>query len=481
MTIEIFLVILALVIGFYMLWNIGANDVANAIGTSVGSGALTLRRAVVLAAILEFAGAFLVGSNVTKTIQKGIVDPSNFANDPMIFVLGMLGSLLSVAIWLQIATYYKWPVSTTHAIIGAIIGFGIVIGGAKTIEWHIVGSIVLSWIISPAMSGIIAYLIFRLLQRQIFFSMDPVTKSRRLLPYLVFIVFFTFIMSGGANGIRVFKFYISPGSLIWFALAFSFGTFLIAQLIASRSHRYPKEEVLTRKHCSHQLHHLRKVRKNLFLSRLTQKRENSEQIGKMLDEVDTLIQEVEKKCSFTRNVSTDLQRVEQMFSGLQILTACFVAFAHGANDVANAIGPVAAVIQIIRHPEMIGAHAQTPLWLLAFGGIGIVIGLTTMGWRVVETIGKKITELTPTRGFSAEFGAATTILIASKIGLPISTTHCIVGAVMGVGFARGISGINIRTLRDIFMSWVITIPMSAIASILIYYLLYAIFGHQRLI
>lgn len=480
MTVTI-LFVLALLIGFYMLWNIGANDVANAIGTSVGSGSLTLKRAVILAGILEFAGAFLLGSNVTETIQKGIIDPTNFTAMPMIFVLGMLASLFAVAAWLNLATYFKWPVSTTHAIIGAIIGFGLIVGGAESIEWSVVGSIVLSWIISPITSAIVSLIIFSVIQKRILYAMDPVRQAKRLIPLLVFALFLVFFFSSGFNGLRVFNYLVPVHIVILFTVGVSALCGTLAFLLIRGMRKVPKEEYQMLKKSSQQLLHLRRVKKNLFRAKLGAIGENSNLLTQMLEDVDKMIDEIKVENNIESHLAVDYRVVEKMFSYLQVITACFVAFAHGANDVANAIGPVAAVTQVIFHPEKLGMHAQIPLWLLAFGGFGIVCGLAFMGWRVIETIGKKITELTPTRGFSAEFGASTTILIASKIGLPISTTHCIVGAVLGVGLARGITALNVKVLRDIFLSWIITIPSSAITSIVIYYILFWIFGSYQLV
>jgi inorganic phosphate transporter, PiT family len=404
------LTIVVLVIGFYMAWNIGANDVSNALGTSVGSGALTLRRAVIVAAILEFCGAYFVGSNVSETMERGLINPQFFAHEPMTLVLGMCGALLGTGIWLQLASYLRWPVSTTHAIVGAIVGFGLLIGGASTILWKEIGLIVLSWITSPVISAIFSYTLFTLVQKKILFALDPIAATRRSIPWFCFIIFSTFTLSLVFNGLHNLHLHFTLPFA--FALALSIGAlaFLISFLIMRKVTRFAKDYIF----------------------------------------------------------------VEKIFVYLQILSASYVAFAHGANDVANAIGPVSAVLDILK-TGTISSTSKVPSWLLALGGLGIVIGLATWGWRVIETIGKKITELTPTRGFCAEFGAATTILVASKCGLPISTTHCLVGAILGVGLARGISSLNLGMVREIVFSWIITIPASAGISVLSYYLLKSIF------
>lgn len=380
--------ITTLLLGFYMAWNIGANDVANAMGTSVGSKALTLKKAVIIAAFLEFGGAFFVGSSVSETIQHGIVSPAIFEGTPEIFVLGMMGSLLATGALLQLASYFALPISTTHAIVGAVIGFGAVIGGMDAVNWNEVGWISASWIVSPLLSGLIAHLLFRLIHRLR-------NRIELLAPCLVFLCINTASMSISFNPIL------------------SLTASLSAALIAHR-----------------------------------------------------LVQRIPVSAG---NISIGFPR-EKVFVYLQILTACMVAFAHGANDVANAIGPVAAVLSVLK-TNSLHSHAQIPSWLLALGGGGIVLGLATWGWRVIETIGKKITELSPMRGFCAEFGAAATILLASRLGLPISTTHALVGAVFGVGMARGIESLNLQTLKEIVVSWIVTIPLCALLSVAAFYLL----------
>jgi PiT family inorganic phosphate transporter len=467
--VEAILKILVLVVGFYMAWNIGANDVSNAMGTSVGSGALTLRRAVCLAAILEFSGAFFVGSNVSETVQKGLIDTDMFLTEPFVLVLGMCGALFGTSIWLQIASYFGWPVSTTHAIVGAILGFGGVIGGVEAIQWAEVLSIGMTWIISPLISGIIAYLIFNVLQRKILFAMNPLEATKKLLPTLVFIVFATFTLSLIFNGLENINlnmtFPRAIGLSILTGLVGTGVTYLIVR-------RIPIAELGTRppsRNIPQSVVSLEKAIKHLQRVHVSSFDQTHETVGKVIDEVKILSDTLREETSFSERTS-EYKNVEKMFVYLQILSACFVAFAHGANDVANAIGPVAAVLDILKHGA-ISEISSIPSWLLAFGGVGIVIGLATWGWRVIETIGRKITELTPTRGFCAEFGAATTILIASKLGLPISTTHCLVGAVLGVGMAGGMRALNLNMIREIILSWIITVPASAGISICFFYLL----------
>lgn len=464
---ELILLILILLAGFYMAWNIGANDVSNAMGTSVGSGALTLGKAVVIAGVLEFCGAFFLGSNVSQTVQSGIVNPEVFASDQRALMFGMLSALLSTAIWLQVASYFGWPVSTTHAIIGAILGFGAVVGGFDAVHWGEVGRIASSWVISPALSALFAYIVFSVLQRQILFAMDPIKATRTLIPFMVAAMIITFILSVFVTGLGDFHLKTSQITAITALLALS--GYLIAFFILRASKLDKGMTTNTSQH----VYSLNKALKHLNRVKMTATGEKRKELAKVHEEVKVLLNDARETSNFYVR-STDYHIVEKMFAVLQIFSASYVAFAHGANDVANAIGPVAAALDILKNGSL-SPESSIPTWLLAMGGAGIVIGLATWGWRVMETIGKKITALTPTRGFSAEFGAAITILLASKLGLPISTTHCIVGAVLGVGLAKGISALNLRTLRDIVLSWVVTIPSSAIVCILLYYLLKVIF------
>ncbi|MDX8430730.1 MAG: inorganic phosphate transporter [Candidatus Algichlamydia australiensis] len=467
------LTILVLAVGFYMAWNIGANDVANAMGTSVGSGALTLAKAVFIAGILEFCGAYFLGSSVSETMQRGIVDPQLFANDPKTFLFGMLAALLATAVWLQIASYFGWPVSTTHAIVGAILGFGAIVAGFHTVKWSVVGSIALSWVISPLISGIIAFLIFSLIQRNVLYAMKPFHAARVLIPYLLFFTFFTFSFSSLSDGIKNLNLHFTLLSTLFIALGIGLLAFLIG-LIFLRGKKPPESHAeVPHLRYAYQATSLAKAAKHLGRVKLSSSGETRDELEQLHERVRAMRKELSEK-SQTRSHSSEYTSVEKMFAYLQIISACFVAFAHGTNDVANAIGPVAAILEVVRTGG-VAISGQIPSWLLAFGGFGIVVGLATWGWRVIETIGRKITELTPTRGFSAEFGAASTILIASKMGLPVSTTHCIVGAVLGVGLARGISALNLRMLRDIVLSWIVTLPSSALACIVFYYVIKALF------
>lgn len=469
MSIEFTILTLTVIFGFYMAWNIGANDVSNAMGTSVGSRALTLKRAVFLAAILEFSGAYLMGGNVSSTIQQGIVNPHFFDSSPLTFVLGMMGALLATGLWLNVACYLNLPVSTTHAIVGAVIGFGVIIGGFSAVKWDQMGYIVLSWICTPIVSGFLSYLIFLLIQKKILFTLTPLSSTKKLTPLLVFFIFFIFSFT---------LFYKGMINKIHFTLLFALITsisigFFMALLAYFLLKRVRTEDEVAQVHSYEHVNSLKKAIKHLQRTKLSSTGETFDKTSEILSDLKKLTRDLEKELEYNKS-SLQYTKVEKIFAILQIISACFVAFGHGANDVANAIGPVAAVVQVIKSSSIPDIFYISPTILL-YGGIGIVVGLATWGWRVIETIGHKITELTPTRGFTAELGSAITILFASKLGMPISTTHALVGSVFGVGIARGFRSLNLKTIKGILLSWFATIPLCAIMSILIFYLLKAIF------
>lgn len=473
MGIDLIMIILVLVVGFYMAWNIGANDVSNAMGTSVGSGALTLGKAIVVAAILEFCGAFFLGSSVSETMQKGLVNPAHFEHNPSIFITGMFSALLATSLWLQLASYFGWPVSTTHAIVGAIVGFGLAAGGASAIAWADVGSIALTWVVSPVLSGIFSFILFSVLQRKVLYAMNPAYASKKLIPILVGIVLATFTISILLGGVHSVQLHLSSLESLGISISVGLIGYLISLIVIKRIHIPETGTLYNKYNLAQQLFSLNKTLKHLQKAKLVAEGDTKEEVSEILDSVRALSASLQEKSSHHKRHS-EYETVEKLFSFLQILSACYVAFAHGANDVSNAIGPIAAAINAIKYKSLYSPTEGIPTWLLAFGGVGIVIGLATWGWRVIQTIGRKITELTPTRGFSAEFGAAVTILIASRLGIPISTTHCIVGAVLGVGLAKGISALNLRTVREIVLSWIITIPSAAITCIIIFYIINAL-------
>ncbi|MEE2911036.1 MAG: inorganic phosphate transporter [Candidatus Poribacteria bacterium] len=419
---SIIILTLALVFGFYMAWNIGANDVANAMGTSIGSGALTLKKAILIAAVFEFVGAFLVGSHVTETVRKGIIDLSIFTemeNGTSILMYGMLASLLAAGAWLQIASYFGWPVSTTHSIVGAIVGFGIIAGGAAGVDWGQIVKIVMSWAISPLLSGTIAFVVFSVIRHSMMNVPNPIQATKRWAPAFIFLVFAILTLVTFFKGLKNLHLNLSFSEALVIAAGIGLVASIIGWLLIRRIH--VDEETATH---------------------------------------------------------GDVQFVEKIFTHLQVMSACFVAFAHGANDVANAIGPLAAIVSIVNGgANALVSKTPVPVWILGLGSIGIVIGLSTWGWRVIETIGKKITELTPVRGFSAEFAAATTIVLASRLRIPISTTHTLVGGVLGVGIARGIESLNPRVVRDIFTSWIVTLPAGAGMSIVFFLIIKTVFDN----
>ncbi|MBN7818738.1 inorganic phosphate transporter [Bowmanella yangjiangensis] len=411
------LIVTAAVVGFLMAWGIGANDVANAMGTSVGSKALTIKQAILIAMVFEFAGAYLAGGEVTSTIRKGIVDSAYFVDTPEILVYGMIASLLAAGIWLVIASYLGWPVSTTHSIVGAIVGFAAVGVSADSVEWGQVVGIVGSWIITPAISGFLAYLIFMSAQRLIFDTDTPFANAKRYVPFYMALAGFVMSLVTIKKGLKHIGLHIGnmEGYLIAIAIAIAVGV-----------------------------------------------------IGKLYINRIQIDQEANRKMQFAS--------VEKVFAILMVVTACCMAFAHGSNDVANAIGPLAAVVSVVENHGEIASKAKLAWWILPLGAVGIVMGLAIFGHRVIQTIGKGITHLTPSRGFAAELAAATTVVVASGTGLPISTTQTLVGAVLGVGMARGIAALNLGVIRNIVVSWVVTLPIGAALSIMFFFMLKGIFS-----
>ena len=407
---EIVYVALAATFGVFMAWGIGANDVANAMATSVGSKALTIKQAILVAAVFEFLGAVLAGGEVTSTIRKGIVDAELLGATPDLLIYGMLAALLAAGTWLFIASHNGWPVSTTHSIVGAIVGFAAVGIGLDAVQWAKVGTIVMSWVVSPLTAGFIAYLIYQSVQKLILRQEDPLARAKRYVPVYIFLAAFTMTLVTILKGLKHVGMEISLTNA--YILAILIG--LVISLVGALA--------------------IRQI-------------------------------EPDKKLDKKQHFYT----VERVFGVLMIVTACSMAFAHGSNDVANAIGPLAAVISVAQ-TGIVGAKSTVPIWVLALGGAGIVIGLATYGVRVIATVGHRITQLTPSRGFAAELAAATTIVIASGTGIPISTTHTLVGAVLGVGLARGIEAIDLRVVGRIFVSWVVTIPAGAFLAILFFFI-----------
>jgi PiT family inorganic phosphate transporter len=417
----VMLLSLACVFGLFMAWGIGANDVANAMGTSVGARALTLKQAILVAAVFEFLGAYLAGGEVTSTIRKGIVDPNLLVDAPQLLVFGMLASLLAAATWLAIASARGWPVSTTHSIVGAIVGFSAVGISVDAVAWGKVGTIAASWVVSPLLSGTIAFLLFVSVKRLILDHEDTFARAKKYVPYYMWLVGFMISMVTLLKGLKHIgvEVDLGMGSKFTNAMVLSAMIGIFVSLMGA-----------------------------ILLGRI-------------------------KAAGSDENSSANVERV---FGVLMIFTACAMAFAHGSNDVANAVGPLAAVVSTVQSGGQVLAKSGLPWWVLGIGAIGIVFGLATYGWRVMQTIGRKITELTPSRGFAAELAAATTVVLASGTGLPISTTHTLVGAVLGVGLARGVEALHLPTVGAIVTSWVVTLPAGAGLSVIFFYALQAAFG-----
>ena len=403
------LVIAAVIIGFYMAWNIGANDVANSMACAVGSKAMTIASAVVLAGICNFCGAVLVGSHVTDTVRKGIINTQAFTHDPRTLAHGMVCALLAAAVWLNLATYFGMPVSTTHSVVGAVIGFGILKAGVGHIHWDKLGEIVASWFISPLAGGILAFVIFKLISRYILSAERPIVAARKGVPVCVFFTFAIIILSIIYKGLKNLHLHLSGPKAIGLSVLCGLVAASISVLLTRRNRHSTGELTLEQK----------------------------------------------------------LMQVEKTFVVPVIIGSCTVAFAHGANDVANAVGPLAAVLEIVKNNSIPG-KVSVSIWFLVLGGLGIAIGLATFGYRVMRLLGTKVTEITPSRGIAAAMAGMATVLTCSKMGLPISTTHTMVGAILGVGLARGITAVNRRVVGSIFTSWLATVPIAALLTILFY-------------
>jgi PiT family inorganic phosphate transporter len=397
-----------------MAWGIGANDVANAMATSVGSRAITVKQAIIIAAIFEFLGAFLAGGEVTSTIRKGIID-SGAVGDANILLYGMLSALLAAAIWLTVASRVGWPVSTTHSIVGAIVGFALVAVGTEAVNWSKMGLIASSWVTSPLLAGTMAFLLILSVKKFIFETADPEDRARKIVPVYIFLTATVVALVTFLKGLKHVGLELSTTSAVLASLGIGI---LVAVLGAYFIAKIPK--------------------------------------------------------SIDRTEEAVSGSIERIFTLLMIVTACAMAFSHGSNDVANAIGPVAAVLSIIESGE-IAQSSPVPVYVLLIGALGIVVGLATFGIRVIKTVGEKITELRPSRGFAAELAAASTVVLASFTGVPISTTHTLVGAVLGVGLARGVGALDWSVVKNIAVSWVVTLPVAAVLSASIYFVLLALF------
>ncbi|SPZ45512.1 Sulfate permease CysP [Plesiomonas shigelloides] len=411
------IVLVAVFLGLLMAIGIGANDVANAMGTSVGAKAVTVKQAILIAMVFEFAGAYLAGGEVTQTIRNGIIETSLFTHEPQTLVFGMMSALLAAGTWLIVASVMGWPVSTTHSIIGAIIGFACVSVGPHSVDWGSVKGIVGSWLITPLIAGILAYGIFISAQRLIFDTETPMKNAKRYGPVYMFL------------------------------------TALVIFLVT-----------------------IKKGLKHVGLDLTDAETLQLSVIGGLVVMIGGYLYISSKKFAAKAESENGFGGVERVFSVLMVITACAMAFAHGSNDVANAIGPLSAIVAVVSSGGELHNSSPIAWWILPLGAVGIVIGLALLGHKVMATVGTGITDLTPSRGFAAQFATATTVVIASGTGLPISTTQTLVGAVLGVGFARGIAALNLGVVRNIVASWIITLPAGAFLSIIFFYLFRAIFA-----
>jgi len=401
---EIFILYVGYAFGFYMAWNIGANDVANSMASAVGAKAITIRQAIFIAAILNVIGATFIGSHVTKTIRKGIVSTDIMA-DPHIALIGALSALLAAALWVSFATWKSLPVSTTHSIVGAMIGFGVMAGGFSVINMGKLGAVVMSWIISPVFALVVSYGMFKLIVKLILSRSDPFKRTLKFSPLFVGLASFVVVLSFLFKTPLGKKLHVSMPVAILIALALAaFLGYIGMRLLAH------------------------------YVGRLSPRDE------------------------------------EEIFRRIQIGTSCYVALAQGSNDVANAIGPLAVIYFLVKTGG-VGANVPVPIFLLLFGGVGIACGIGMAGHRVMDTIGRKITTLSNSRGFAVDFAAATTVLVASKMGLPVSTTHATVGGVMGVGLARGMEAVNFKIIFQIMIYWILTVPAAALTSMVIFKIL----------
>jgi len=410
-------------LGLYMAWNIGANDVANSMADAVGSGSISIKWAVIAAGICEFAGAVLVGSHVTDTVRKGIVDPTTIASLPglaqaeasALLLIGMAAALLAAAVWLNVATWFGMPVSTSHSIVGAIAGFGIIAAGWSAVHWGKMGQIVASWFLSPVAGGVLGFILFRVISKLILGRKRPVTAAVAITPFVVFFMMVVVTLAVVYKGLK----HLTGERAEWItgngAFVVAAGVGLLSALVA----RFLIRRALRGKEGLH--------------------------------------------------LPEQLELVERAFGPLVVVTSCAVAFSHGANDVANAIGPLAAIVDIVA-TGTVKMRVYVPTWLLVLGGSGIVLGLATFGYRVMRTVGTKITLITPSRGVAADIAATTTVLVCTRLALPVSTTHTLVGAIIGIGLARGLAAVNLRVTRNIFTSWFITVPVAAVLSMVFFLL-----------
>jgi len=399
--------VLAVVLGLYMAWSIGANDLSNSVGPAVGAGVFSIREAIVIAVVFEMAGAILYGTRVTDTLSRKILDISVGDTQPMLLAAGMMGSLLAASIWLTLASAKGWPVSTTHSIIGAMVGFALAGIGIDSVHWYEIVRILVSWLTSPVLGGVLAYLLMKSMLLLILNTKDPGKSARRWVHFYVFLAGFLVCLAAFSNGVRPLGVELSDQQFILLAVFFALGITIIGVLIVWR-----------------------------------------------IDKAD----------------------VERAFVPMTLFSVCSMAFAHGSNDVANSIGPMSLILNLIQQGDLPVLTAQLPFWMLLLGGTGIAFGVATFGGRVVQTVGRDITLLTPSRAFTVALAATATIMLASNVGIPVSTTHTVIGAVIGVGLAAGTKAIHYPVLRKILASWLITLPFTGLLSAALFFFFITLIG-----
>ena len=444
-----FLQLLAIAtLALYVAANLGANDVANSMGTSVGSKALTLRQAIIVAGILEFAGAVLFGQGVSQTLATGVVNAEMFVAQPQVFLIGMVSVLAACGIWLQIATSRGLPVSSSHAVVGAIAGFSSVAAGIGAVDWQTIGTISLTWLATPVASGAVAALFYSLVKYSILDRPDPLDQMREWIPWL------------SAAMLSIFGIIVLP-SVVDVAFV---QTGVLAQIHDRFGWNVPVHDVaigiggigaIVLTHTSWQ--------------KLASTGEKEEGRRKKEEGIATnspplpLLPHSLSSPPLSPSPSSPLSQspIEEQMARFQVISACFVAFAHGSNDVGNAVAPLAAIVYIHRTGSFPLSDFSVPLWILVLGGVGIVIGLAIWGKNVIATVGEGIIQLQPSGGFCAELATAATVLLASRLGLPVSTSHALVGAVVGVGLVKGWQSVRWNTLLSIGSAWLVTIPIAA--------------------
>lgn len=507
----LWIIILGFILAFILAFGVGANDVANVFGTSVGAKVLTLKQACMIATVAEILGAVLIGYKVSDTVRKGILDVSLYNNTEKELMLGSLAALGGSSIWNLVATFFKLPISGTHTIVGATVGFSLCARGFNGVNWITFGKIVASWFVSPVLSGIMSGALYMLLNTLIFKKEKPLEPGLRALPFIYGITLLVNVFSIVHDGPAMLKFDLIPwwGAIVT-SMAVGFITAIIIQVLVvprmrrtiradlakeatkqesevkftfdsadnSRSPTPPSRELsviekgitpttYTFNSSSETNGYIPAESKSNFLTANLDNgvTNNSSQVPLVSNNQVKVISM--EKLTDKKDDDDEGIEVKKLFSFLQILTATFGSFAHGGNDVSNAIGPLIALWAIYTEGS-VAQSTPSPIYLLLYGGLGISVGLWVWGRRVIQTIGEDLTKVTASSGFTIEIGSACTVLLASKVGLPISTTHCKVGSVVFVGWAKSSrQGVDWKLFRNIVIAWVVTVPLTAGISALL--------------